>query len=116
MCQWEFDIIIIFNAIALALQPSKVRWTNLYLILKPLVFASTGKLYDNSHLPQNRCFLLPTGLPYFRASPSHLFYFLHPSYPPHLLHPSNYSHIVLSHSWNQGMKHHSVDVPGRLES
>ncbi len=49
--QWEFNIIIIFNAITLALQPSRVRWLNLYLILKPFFFASIGKLYDNSYLP-----------------------------------------------------------------
>ena len=37
MCQWELNIIIFFNAITLALQISKVGFTNPYLIVKPLV-------------------------------------------------------------------------------
>ena len=120
MCQWEFDIIIIFfNAIALALRSSRVHLTNRYLILKLLVLDSNSKLYDDRHLSQNRCFLLPPGLPYFRDGLLHLshpFHSLHPSYLSHLLHPSDPPHIMLSHSWDQGVQYHGVYTPESLES
>ena len=118
MCQWEFNIIIIFNTIALALRMSRVRLTNQFPILKPLVFDSTGKLYDDKHLPQNHCFLLPLGLPSFRNGllhPSHPFHFLHPSYLSHHLYLSDLPHIVLSHSWDQRVQYHGVYIPRSLE-
>ena len=107
MCWWKFDIIIIFfNAIALALQTSRVCLTNWYLILKPLVLDSFSKLYDNRYLPQNRYFLLPPSLSYFHNGlfhPFHSFHSLHPSYPFHPLHPFDPPYIVLSHSRSQGV-------------
>ena len=106
VCQWKFNIIIIFNTIALALQTSRVRSTNRYLILKPLVLDSTSKLNDNRHLLQNRCFPLSLGLPYFRHSllhSSYPFHFFHSTYLFHPLHPSDPPHIVFSHSWDQGV-------------
>lgn len=59
MCQWEFDIIIIFfNTIA-----TRVCLRNKYLIFKLLVIDSIGKLYDDKYLPQKHdFFLLPVYL------------------------------------------------------
>ena len=101
VCQWKFDIIIIFNAIAITFQTSSICSTNWYFILKLLVLNSTGKLYDDKHFPQNRCFLLPLGSLYFcdgLVYPSHPFHSLQPSYLSHFLHYSDPSYIMLSHS------------------
>ena len=89
---------------------ARVHWGNSYLILKPLVLASTIKLYDNSHLSQNCYFLLPPGLSYFPDD------FFHPFYPSHPLHLFDCSHIVLSHSCNQEVQYHSFNAPRRLKS
>ena len=119
MCQWEFDIIIIFNVIVLALQTSRVCLTTPYLIPKLLVLNSIGKLYDDRHLSQNRYFFLLPGLPYIRNGLLHLshpFYFLYPSYLFHLFHPSNLPHIVFSHSWDQKVQYHGIYTFESLES
>ena len=47
--------------------------TNLYLILKSLVFATIGQLYNDKHLPQYRFSLLPPGLSYFPNRFLHIF-------------------------------------------
>ena len=118
MCQWEFDIIIFFNAIALALQLSRVRLSNPYLILKSLVFASNGKLYDNSHLTQNRYFFLIASQLFF---PHNLLYFFHPFHSLHLFYFSysfysfDRSHIMLSHFWTNGLNWVGLFPIGRFE-
>lgn len=98
--QWEFDIII-FSAITLASQISKIRLSNLYFIIKLLFLANIHKLYDDRYLPQNRCLLLLSILSYFSNSLFQFFYpfyFLYPSYFFYLFYPFDTSHIVLSYS------------------
>lgn len=86
ICWWKFDIIIIFNTItALTLQMSRIRSTNLYLILKLSVFTSIRKSYDDRHLPQNRYSVLPPGWSYF---------------PNGYLSPFDFFHMIFSHSWD----------------
>ena len=98
---------------------SRVRLTNRFLILKLLVFDSISKLYDNRHLPENRCFLLPSSLFYFcdgLLHSSHSFYSLHLSYCSHSLHLSDPLHIVLFYFWDQRVQHYGVYIPRNLES
>lgn len=119
MCRWKFNIIIIFHTIALTLQTSKVRSKNQYLMLKPLFLNSTSKLYDDRHLPQNRCFLLSPNLPYLRDGflhPSHDFHSIHLSYCSHLPHHSDPFHIAFSHFWDQEIQHYDIYTSGSLKS
>ena len=74
---------------------SRIWSTNLYLILKSLIFASIGQLHDDRHLPQYRCFFLSLGLSYFFDN-TFLF--------------SYSSHILLK------MQQHGVDAPVSLKS
>ena len=111
VCQWEFDIIIIFNAIiALVLQMFRIWLINPYLILKLLVFTRTCNLYNDRHLSQNYYFFLLTGLSYY---PNNLLYSFGSSYP---FYPSELSYIGIFYSWNQKMQHHGIDRLGSLPS
>lgn len=92
MCQWEFGIIIFFNTTtALALLMSRVRSTNPYLILKLLIFPSTGQLHDARHLPQYRCSLLPPDNGLFPPSDS-------------LISCSRYNNTALTYLWVSSLR------------
>ena len=93
---WDLGIIIFFNiTTALALQMSKIWLTNLYLILKSLIFASIGQLHDNRHLPQHYSSFLSSGLSYF---------------PDGFLYSFDFSHILFE------AQQHGVNAPVNLES
>ena len=97
---------------------SKVRLMNLYFILKLLALANIYKLYDNKHLLQNYCFLLPPSLFYFLDGFlyfSHLLYLFYPSYSFHPLHLAKSSQIVFSHFWHQELQCYSVDASESLK-
>lgn len=92
ICQSEFDIIIFYTKTLLALQISRVWLTNLYLILKLLVFASISQLDDTSiHLLQYYYFFLSPGLSYFSKK-----LFLISEYSYVLLELQQYGVITLS--------------------